>query len=104
LCRCAAAALEERVDVLVFPGDDADELTDRRVRALAEHALPEHTVGARHELHDRLVGLDLGDRLAALHGVALVLQPLHEAALLHGGGEGFHHDFRCHVAVLVVRR
>ena len=90
------AAADERVDVLVLRRDHAEQLPDGRRLALGEEPLAQHAVGARDELHHGLVGLDLGEHVARLHGVALVPDPLHEAPLLHGGGEGLHHDFGSH--------
>jgi hypothetical protein len=52
--------------------------------------------GASHQLHDGLVGLDLGEHITDRDRLALLLFPLHQAALLHSGGEGFHHDVRRH--------
>src|SRR5204862_8195986 len=70
---------QQGVHVFVLARDDRDELTDRSCIALADEALAQHAVAARDDLHDGLVGFHLGDRLAVLHGVALVLQPFDEA-------------------------
>ena len=58
--------------------------------ALVDQALPQHAVAARDELHDRLVGLDFGEHVAALHGVAFVLQPFDEAPFFHRRRERLH--------------
>ncbi len=79
LCRAG----HQCVDVLVRRGDDGDDRAHRRGSIFGEQALPQHAVAARDEFHDRLVGLYLGERLAALHRVAFVLEPLDEAAFLH---------------------
>jgi hypothetical protein len=92
----AAGAAVERVDVLVLGRDHADQRPDRDGVPLVDQPLAQHAIAARDELHDRLVGLDLTDRLAALDDVALVLEPLDEASLLHRRGECLHEDFGCH--------
>ena len=60
----AARSADERTDVLVGTGDHAYQLTHRLRLALRDELLPQHAIGARDELHDRLVGLDLGERVA----------------------------------------
>ncbi len=63
----------------------------------ATRILPSGALVDRLDLHGRLVGLDLGDHVAGLDGVALLLQPLGEVALLHGRRERGHQDFDRHV-------
>ena len=46
----------------------------------------------RLDLHGRLVGLDLGDDVARLDRVPLLLEPLGQVALFHGGRERGHQD------------
>src|SRR5947208_1581128 len=53
-------------------------------------------VRARDQVHHRLVGLDLGERLPRLHRVAVALVPLGHTPLLHGGRERFHIDVGGH--------
>ena len=89
-------AANERADVLVGGRNHTDQLTDRRCRVLGDEPLAQHAVAARDELHDRLVGLDFGEDVAALHGVALVLVPLHQAPLFHRRRERFHQHFGRH--------
>src|SRR3990172_2856099 len=48
------------------------------------------------DLHVGLVGLDLGDDVAALDGVAFLLQPLDDLAGLHGLAELGHQDLGDH--------
>ena len=48
------------------------------------------------ELHDGFVRFDFRDRFARLHGVADVLQPLHQAPFFHGRRERLHHHFGRH--------
>src|SRR5262249_5219256 len=69
---------------------------DRNCRALGDQPLAQHAFAARGELHHGLVGFDFGEDVAALDGVALVLEPLHEAAFFHRGAQGLHEHFRRH--------
>ena len=55
------------------------------------------------ELHQRLVGLDLGQHVALAERVALVHQPAADGALLHGVGEPGHHKFFGHESSMRVR-
>src|SRR4051794_14789743 len=97
LCGCGAAGTtDERIDVLVRRCDHCDELSHRGSLVLRQQSLAQHAFAARDELHDRLIRLDLGERLAVLDLVAFVLEPLHEATLLHRRRERLHHDLRCH--------
>jgi hypothetical protein len=48
------------------------------------------------DFHRRLVGLDLGDHVAGLDGVADLDVPLGEGPLLHGGRQGGHQDVDRH--------
>ena len=41
----------------------------------------------------------LRKRLAAFHGVALVLEPFHQAPFFHRGRERFHEDFSSHSGI-----
>src|SRR3954449_4884299 len=70
------ALLEQERDRLV----DLDPLGPTLDENLAQRALVD-----RLHLHGGLVGLDLGDHVARLDRVALVLQPPREVALGHGG-------------------
>src|SRR5690606_18734267 len=79
-----ACSCHQLGDVLVLRRDHADHLADRRRITLGQHPGPQYAITARHELHDRLVSLDFGERLTVRDGVTLVLQPLYEAPLLHG--------------------
>jgi hypothetical protein len=58
---------------------------------LADHALV-HGL----EFHRGLVGLDLGEDVARVHGVAFLDQPFGERAVLHGGAERGHQDLGGH--------
>jgi hypothetical protein len=48
------------------------------------------------EVHDRLVGLDLGEHVARLDRVARLLEPLEDLALFHRVGELRHEDVGRH--------
>ena len=56
-------------------------LTGTSLRALRHHDLRQRALVDRLDLHGRLVGLDLGDHVARLDLVALLLQPLGKIAL-----------------------
>ena len=49
------------------------------------------------EFHRRLVGLDLGEDVAGLDGVAFLDEPFGQRPLLHGGGHGGELDFGRHL-------
>ena len=57
----------------------------------------QNTVIDRLDLHGRLVGLDLGDHIAASHGVADRDIPGRERPCLHGRREGRHQNFDSHL-------
>jgi hypothetical protein len=61
--------------------------------------LEQGPAGAGYQLHHRLIGLDLGKHVAYGHGLAFLLFPFNQAALLHSGRESFHYDFRRHASV-----
>jgi hypothetical protein len=74
---------------------------------LGDQGVDLHVLGAgRHEdrfdhafvdgfdFHRRLVGLDLGDHVAGLDGVAFLDQPLGQGPLFHRRGQGGHQDVR----------
>jgi hypothetical protein len=50
------------------------------------------------EFHRRLVGLDLGEDVAGLHGVAFLDQPLGEGALFHRGRQRRHLELNRHLS------
>ena len=70
-------------DVLSRLADDRYRLADGHGSALGGQYLPQQPRGGRLDLHDGLVGLDLGDRLAERHLVVFRLEPSHEGALVH---------------------
>ena len=75
-----------RARVLAFRRDHADNVVHRHIgRAVRHHDLGERALIDRLDLHRGLVGLDLGDDVARLDGVTLLLEPAREIALLHGG-------------------
>src|SRR6516162_1673320 len=86
-----------RLDVLPLLRQHGDERLDRHVlRALRHHDLGERALVDRLVFHRCLVGLDLGDHVAGLDLVALLLEPLGEVALLHGRRQRGHQDIDRH--------
>ncbi len=91
------AAVLQRGGVLAFGQDHGDRRVDRDVVGAFRHQdLAERAFVDRLDLHGRLVGLDLGDDVAGLDRVALLLEPLGEVALLHRRRERGHQDFDRH--------
>src|SRR5262249_11211439 len=86
-----------RLHVLTLFRQYRDQLIDGDVLgAFRHHDLGERTLVDRLVFHGRLVGLDLGDHIARLDLVALLLEPFGEVALLHGGRERGHQDIDRH--------
>jgi len=56
----------------------------------------QHAGRRRLDLDRHLVGLDLDDRLALLHGIARTLEPVDDLAGLLGQFERWHDDVRRH--------
>ena len=95
--RSLAGAGGGRLHILALAGQHRDHLVDRHVRgAFRHHDLGDRALVDRLDLHGRLVGLDLGDDVAGLDLVALLLQPLGEVALLHRGRQRRHEDVDRH--------
>ena len=93
----AASAVLERGFVLALGEDHGDRRIDRDIVGAFRHQnFAERAVVDRLDLHGRLVGLDLGDDIAGLDGVALLLEPLGEVALLHGRRQRGHEDLNRH--------
>ena len=83
--------------LLALAQDHRDRRVDRNVRgAFRNQNLAERALVDRFDLHGRFVGLDLGDDVAGLDRVALVLEPLGEVALLHCGRQRGHQHFNGH--------
>ena len=77
-CLCDATA----VDVLALARDHADDIVDRHIGGAFRHDdLGEHAFIDGFDFHGRLVGLDLGDHIAGLDRVALLLQPAAKGCL-----------------------
>src|SRR3954447_23730365 len=66
--------------------DASDDLAQRHRLALGHDDLEQRAIGVGLVRHVGLVGLDLAERLAALHLAALLDDPLEDRALLHGVG------------------
>src|SRR5256885_1740108 len=72
--------------------DPSDHLPERDRLPLGHDDLDQRPVRVGLVRHVGLVGLDLAERLAALHLAALLDDPLEDRALLHGVGEPRHRD------------
>ena len=95
--RRGAALGVERALVLALLEQQGDRLVDlHALGAAGDQDLAERALVDRLDLHGRLVGLDLGDDVAGLDRVALVLEPLGEVALGHGRRQGRHQDLDRH--------
>ena len=80
--------------------DQANGLAHRSRAAGRHQNGSQVTLVKRLHVHIGLVTLDNKHGLAPLHLVAGLLEPLHDLALRHGGGEGGHEDFvGCHKPV-----
>ena len=83
--------------VLALGDQDADHGVDRNpFGALGHDDLAQHALVDRFDLHRRLVGLDLGDDVPGLNGIALVLEPFGEVSLGHGRRQCRHQDIDRH--------
>ena len=71
-------------------------LTATSVGAFRHQNLAERAFVDRLHLHGGFVGLDLGDHVAGFDGVAFLLQPLGEIALLHRRRQRGHEDLSRH--------
>ena len=75
-----------------------DRRIDRDVvGAFGDQNLAERALIGRLDFHRRLVGLDLGDDVARLDGLAFLLQPLRKVALLHGRRQRRHQHLNGHI-------
>ncbi len=87
----------ECAGALAIHQDQRDRRVDCHVLGAFGHEdFSERALVDRLDFHRGLVGLDLGDHVAGLHFLALVLHPLGEVALLHRGRERRHQDFDGH--------
>ena len=85
-------------DVLALFGDDGDGRVDGHVLGAVRHEnLSQHAFVDRLDFHGRLVGLDLGQHVAGLDRVALLLEPFGELPLFHGRREGGHQNVGRHL-------
>ena len=82
---------------LVGLAEEGDDLADRDDVTLGGDDLTEDAGLEGLELNGGLVGLDLGDDVAALDGVAGGLEPAHEGAFGHVSAHLRHHHFESHV-------
>ena len=94
LCRA-----RRRLHILAFAGQHGDDRIDRDVLCpLRHHDLGERALVDRLVFHRGLVGLDLGDHIAGLDLVALLLQPARKIALLHRRRQCRHEDVGGHLS------
>ena len=100
---CAGAGDADRASdaspiVAPDPGRGSDASPIVAITPPSAHRLPlagddpQRPVGVRVACDRRLVGLDLGDRLARRDDVAVALQPTNDRALLHRVRQPRHHD------------
>ena len=92
-------------------GDSLAGLSDPRQRALHGyvvallcHDLQQNAVLLAGQLVGQLVRGDLRHHVAGLYGIALVLDPLGEGALLHGQTQLGHFQFKSHLCILPAHR
>ena len=82
---------------LALGRDHADRRVDRDVvGAVGDQDRAQRPLVDRLHLHGRLVGLDLGQHVAGLDRVAVLLDPFGELALLHRGRQRRHQYVGCH--------
>jgi hypothetical protein len=83
-CRCDRRRRDVAVGLdLAGLQDDGQRHPDRDQIARCETMPPEDAVDRSLELRVRLVGLDLGDRVARRHGITWLLRPCDEQRLRH---------------------
>jgi hypothetical protein len=74
-----------------------DGVVDRdMLGAFGDEELVDRPILGRLDFHGGLVGLDLGEDVAASDLIAFLDVPFGELALLHGGRELWHEDLRGH--------
>ena len=89
---CGLAVLKRR-GILAFAEDHRDRRVDRNIIGAFRHQdLAERAFVDRLDFHGGLVGFDLGDHVAGFNGVAFLLQPFGEVALLHRRRQSGHQD------------
>ena len=84
----------------LFPSlaGNRDRRAELGLGTIGHEDLEEHAVVVGAQLHQRLVGLDLGQDVAVLEGVALLDDPARDRAALHRVGQAGHHEFVGHQA------
>src|SRR5207247_6703363 len=81
--RARTGLRDDRADVVVLLGDDADQRAHRRLVAGRHEDLAQHTGAERLHLDVGLVRLHFGEDVSALDAVAFLLEPLDDLAALH---------------------
>ena len=90
-------AVLDRRFVLAVAQDHRDRRVHRHVGGAFRHQnFSERALVRRLHFHGGLVGFDLGDDVARLDAVALLLEPLGEVALFHRGRQRGHEHFDRH--------
>jgi len=85
--RAAGAGFAAGLGAAGAPGRDVgDHRAHRHLAAVAVDDSRQHAVVEALQLHHGLVGFDLGQHIALVHGVALVRAPLDDLARLHAVG------------------
>jgi hypothetical protein len=96
LTRCAAVPLPRFPAVFSRLPNHRHGLRHRNGGAGLDDVLEQRPAGAGHQLHHCLVGLDLSEDIADRNRLALLLFPLDQTPLFHGGREGLHDDLCGH--------
>ena len=84
--------------------DKSDRLTDRKLGIDRRKRCGQVAVMKGFDLHDGLVGFDLGYGITSLDGVAGLLQPPGEAAVVHGVRQRRHGDGPLRDGLLIPQR
>ena len=89
-CGSSAAYLFARL------ADVAQQALDGDILVLLCHDLQQHTVMLADHFVGQLIGGDLQDGFASLHGIAFLFQPLRDGAFFHGQPQLGHGNFKSH--------
>ena len=104
LCLCRAIGGRRGIDtadILAVFGQHGDDGVDlHALGAFLDQDFRERALIDGLDFHRGLVGLDLGDDIAALNRVARLFQPFRQRAFLHGRRQSGHGDVNGHVSVL----
>ena len=88
--------------VLAFFHHNGDHVVDLHTfSAFRHHDLADDPFIDSLEFHGGFVRLDLGQNIAGRNGITFLHEPLGQRAFFHGGREGGHQNFGCHVSSLL---